>query len=246
MVYIDFHSHTRCSDGSDTPLELILKMKQSGVDAFAITDHDTMQGYFTIRDFAKQEGLMLVPGVEISTKNYHILGLHVDPDYVPFQDFLKYSRSLQKKVCAMRIHKLQERGIPITYDKVERMFPDARLGKQNIFITMLYDEACRDYVREYFPLVQEHELWSLFFGKKDGVAHMVTKEGVEDEEAIEQIHRAGGIAVVAHPFKDAKNPLELERLFATRLDGLEIQPNYGERNIPYVAYAKEKGYLVTY
>ena len=73
MKYIDFHSHTFYSDGSDSPGSLIRAVKTKGVDSLAITDHDTMAGYYKGIEEAKKWNLRLIPGVAESTRKNHIL-----------------------------------------------------------------------------------------------------------------------------------------------------------------------------
>ena len=85
---IDLHVHSTESDGTDTPLELVALAKQVGLHAFALTDHDTIGGLKYARPAAKEAGIELVPGIELSTdyegKEVHILGYYIDennPDF---------------------------------------------------------------------------------------------------------------------------------------------------------------------
>ena len=74
---IDLHAHTNESDGSLSPAELVALAKQIGLDALAITDHDTFDGYETARVFARAAELELVCGIELNTRMY--------PDSAPEQ-----------------------------------------------------------------------------------------------------------------------------------------------------------------
>ena len=80
---IDLHVHSTESDGTLTPTELVTAAKEAGLIAFALTDHDTCQGVQTAQDAAKDAGIELSPGIELSTvyhgKEVHIVGLYVDP-----------------------------------------------------------------------------------------------------------------------------------------------------------------------
>ena len=66
--WIDLHSHTTASDGSLTPQELISLASQTGLDALAITDHDTFAGYEEAVPFGREADLDLVRGIELNSK----------------------------------------------------------------------------------------------------------------------------------------------------------------------------------
>ena len=79
------------------------------------------------------------------------------------------------------------------------------------------------------------------------MAHVEHDEDVHSKEAIDTIHAAGGIAIVAHPFKQVKDfEKEMASLVRKGIDGLEIQPNYGTKNDPFRAYAEKHGLMMTY
>ena len=86
---VDLHSHSSCSDGLDRPAELVRRMAEAGVDALALTDHDTLQGLPEARDEAARLGIELISGVEISADfagqdDIHILALFVDESHEAF------------------------------------------------------------------------------------------------------------------------------------------------------------------
>ncbi len=244
--YIDWHMHTKYSDGVNEPEELVRSAKLLGMDSIAITDHDIMTGYWKARPHALEWNLDLVPGVEVSTEIYHILGLGVQPGDARFQSFLKKVQGLQAKVCEQRIGRLHKAGFPISLEKLHKHFPESRLGKYNVFMTLLKDPESAPQLTKRYPDLSPYQIFKEILGSK-GIAGNVGKEYfVTSQEAIEEIHAAGGLAIVAHPFKQADSPNDLDSLIAEGLDGLEIQPNYAERNDPYKDYAVEKDLLVTY
>lgn len=98
---IDLHVHSTESDGTDTPCELVTLAKQVGLHAFALTDHDTIGGLKYARPAAKEAGIELIPGIELSTdyegKEVHILGYYIDennPDFLKHLDTFVNSRDL--------------------------------------------------------------------------------------------------------------------------------------------------------
>ncbi|HME86971.1 MAG TPA: PHP domain-containing protein [Candidatus Nanoarchaeia archaeon] len=245
MTYVDLHSHTIYSDGDLTPEEVLRRMKEKGIEAGAITDHDAMGGYFKAKEEAKQLGIRLIPGVEVTSPDYHILGLGIDDESEQFKKFLAHSRHVQEDVCARRIERLQEIGMPITLEKVRALYPEARLGKLNILGTMFADPACKEYLQEHTPTLTKEESFKYYL-KRQAKIPWIKGAAIDDEIIIREIHAAGGIAVIAHPFKDVKDMKELELLVEKGLDGIEMQPNYGDRNIPFVDFAREKNLLITY
>ena len=79
MTYADCHAHTNRSDGGNTSKEIIESGKFKGLDLIAITDHDTTAGFFEGIGVAKKWGICLLPGVELTTQEHHLVGLNFDP-----------------------------------------------------------------------------------------------------------------------------------------------------------------------
>ena len=81
---IDLHMHTTVSDGTDTPEEILGRVKENGIDLFAITDHDAIKGCGVIRQMRKPDDPQFLTGVEFSCRDeegqYHILGYGYDPE----------------------------------------------------------------------------------------------------------------------------------------------------------------------
>jgi len=246
--FVDLHSHTLYSDGMNCPQDLVINAKMKGTEVFAITDHDTMAAYKEGKEEAEKWGLTLVPGVEVTVDNYHILGLNVDPNFQPFQDFLQRSRDIQESATRVRVGIMQKHGIPITMEKIKKLFshPQARLGRWSIIYTMLQDPEGMKYFAENNRGQTPDQIFRHYLGSK-GIAGRIPKyQCIDSLEAITAIHEAGGIAAIAHPFKQVKDMKELDVLREMGMDGLEIQPNYTDRNIPFQQYAEKNGLKVTY
>lgn len=242
MVYVDLHMHTNFSDGRPTPEILVKENAILGLDAIAITDHDTMASYEQAKTAAQRWGLQLIPGVEVTTHDYDILGLNVNPYDKQFQGFLDYSKGLQEAIQEQRIVFLQNHGIPISMEKVREYNPGAKIGRFNIALTIMQDPESRAFLSQY----TNNEIYSVVLKQKGLNDDVDSTHQAGAQETIDAIHRAGGIAIVAHPFKQAKRPQQLDELVMMGLDGLEIQPNYGESNHPFEAYARTKGLMITF
>jgi len=243
--YIDLHTHTVYSDGLYTPEILVRALALNGIEVFSKTDHDTLAGYEeTVRE-ADKWGIISVPGIEFSTHNYHILGYGFNVTD-GFLEVVDYSRELQRQNCRKRVEVLADYGVPISLEKVQRNFPNSRLGKMNVFMTMLTDEGCRGYLLKKHGKIIPEEVKAFYFGKGTVLRSDYGSEDLSSHEAISAIHSAGGIAVLAHPGRDVKSMDELEVLLEQGIDGLEIQPNFYENYAVYEAYANENSLLLTY
>ena len=113
---IDLHTHSNCSDGALTPVELVTRAAAAHVEVLALTDHDTVAGLADASSCAANLGVRLVPGVEISAswraQAIHVLGLWIDPGSAPLRLHLQaqatYRALRMRKICA----RLSELGLP--------------------------------------------------------------------------------------------------------------------------------------
>ena len=166
--FVDLHLHTRYSDGMDDPRSVVRNVKMKGIEVFAITDHDTMRGYEEAYDEAQEWGIEIIPGVEISTKKYHILGLGVDHKHRDFRDFLMHIQRLQEKTCEQRIEVLNAHGIPLTMERVVKYSPNSRLGKYNLLIAMIRDKKIMESIDLKNPHESPDEIFRRYIRKGTG------------------------------------------------------------------------------
>ena len=114
---IDLHTHSNCSDGSLSPAALVERAAAAGVQVLALTDHDTVAGLDEAQRAAHEQGLRLVPGVEISAawraQAIHVLGLWIDPASPQLRGMLHAQGELRRvrmrKICA-RLEKMRLPG----------------------------------------------------------------------------------------------------------------------------------------
>jgi 3',5'-nucleoside bisphosphate phosphatase len=195
---IDLHTHTNESDGSYSPEELVRAAIEQGLDALAISDHDTFAGYDQVSAFAHGHGLDLVCGIELSTrmavgksatKNVHLLGyfLHEPPSFA-FREWLAEILLARRARNQQLVERLKERGVAIELHEVEALGRSlagrphfARLLVQKGYATDT-DQAFRKYLAESAPTFVERDSPHLAF-------------------AIQQIVAGGGVPVVAHPIR---------------------------------------------
>jgi len=193
---IDLHSHTNESDGTFTPLELVELAVERGVEALAISDHDTFAGYDQALPEARTRGLDLVCGIELSTRvpgtkayTVHLLGyfLHQPPpkDFRAWLDeLLAGRRDRNHRLVAS----LREKGVEIELGEVERL-GRTLTGRPHFARVLIdkgyvnsFDEAFRRYLGESAPTYVER------------FAPFVAA-------AIERVLEAGGLPVLAHPIR---------------------------------------------
>jgi predicted metal-dependent phosphoesterase TrpH len=223
-MFCDLHMHSTVSDGSLPVRELVREVQRAGVSVFALTDHDSVQGFDEARDEAAQLGLTLIAGVEVSTRldkhELHILGYGFDPEHPELARHLSTQRSAREGRIPAIVARLQSLGLAITSEDVFRVAGQGAPGRPhvaralvNLGIVKDMDEAFRRYLAD------------------GGPAH-VMKDVPCPADAIAWIHAAGGKAVWAHPLarplhRTGGFDLLLRELEAQGLDGVEeVHPSH--------------------
>ncbi len=189
----DLHSHTTASDGQLTPTQLIARAVEKGVEMFAITDHDTVDGLVEahIANQAHETPLKLINGCEISTRwnsfDIHIVGLNIDITHAGLLTFLAHQRQL-REVRAQEIgERLAKAGIEGAYAGAKAIAGDAALSRGHYARWLADNGHATD-----MPSVFKKYL-------ARGKTGYVPNNWGDMANAIEHIHQAGGVAVLAHP-----------------------------------------------
>lgn len=239
---MDLHLHTTHSDGTTTAKQIVKDCAMLGLETIAITDHDETKGYYEAVEEANKWGMKVIPGVEITTNDYHILGYGIDLENKELQTFLENNRRLAREKTYRRIAKLEEAGIPISKEKLDKQFPNQMLNKAHIAMTMMLDSECKEYVGRK----DTSELIKSYLGKDKPAGQIEKINFPEPEKVIKIIHNAGGKAVLAHPAKDVSDLVEIDIMREAGLDGIEYQPRFGNQNKLYINYAKKHKMIITY
>lgn len=192
MKYIDLHVHSNKSDGSFSPRELVSYALEKGLSAFALTDHDTIDGIPEVMEAAASTGLEVIPGIELSTENegkdIHIVGLYIDienPDFLSYLTHFQDSRHLRnKKLCRMLSEAL---SIDLTFEKLQAAYPGAVITRSHY----------AQYLTDTGVVKSAHEAFERYIG--DHAPYFIPREKVTPQQGIDLIRRAGGIPVLAHP-----------------------------------------------
>ncbi|HHT01059.1 MAG TPA: PHP domain-containing protein [Thiomicrospira sp.] len=201
---VDFHCHTTASDGSLSPFEIINLAIKHEVTTLAITDHDTTAGFEQVLDYATENGVQLISGVEASCTwnghTIHIVGLDFDYENQALQAGLKSIRELRTERAKNIIEKLSDKPhIPIENleNKLWQMVGEGVVGRGH-FAQLLQEEGLVKNGKQAFDR----------YLKKGKVAH-VGCEWPELATVVNWITQANGIAVIAHPsiYKFTSNKL---------------------------------------
>ena len=189
----DLHCHSTASDGALSPAELVLRAKEQGVTALALTDHDTTDGITEALQISADSGINLIPGIEVScswnNKCFHIVGLNIDPDYLPLQQGLKNLRMTRLERAKKIASKLEKKQITGAYEAVSNA-----VGRGMVTRTHFADFLLGNH---HVSTMQEAFDRYLGLGKPAFVA----TQWAELDEAVNWITGAGGIAVLAHPMR---------------------------------------------
>lgn len=214
---IDLHVHSTESDGTLTPIELVQKAYEMGLSAFAITDHDTVNGIAPAKEVAKNLGIEFITGVELSTEYHetevHIVGLLLDETSPIFLEHLTNFRSSRDERNEKMFLKLQEEGFDINTSRLKEMFPDAVLTRAHV----------ARYLLEKGYINSISAAFDTYIG--DNCRCYIPRKKISPQEAIAVIHAAGGLAIMAHPIlyrlKDKDLRILISDCKASGLDGIE-------------------------
>ncbi|MEU2586822.1 PHP domain-containing protein [Streptomyces avermitilis] len=215
---IDLHTHSTASDGTDTPAELVRNAGAAGLDVVALTDHDSTRGHAEAIA-ALPERLTLVTGAELSCRlngvGMHMLAYLFDPEEPELLAERELVRDDRVPRAQGMITKLQELGVPVTWEQVARIAGDGSVGRPHI-ASALVELGVVETVSDAFT-----PEWLA-----DGGRAYVEKHELDPFDAIRLVKAAGGVTVFAHPAASKRGRTVPEsaigELSAAGLDGIEV------------------------
>ncbi|MBA1146550.1 PHP domain-containing protein [Ectothiorhodospiraceae bacterium WFHF3C12] len=223
----DLHSHSTASDGALAPAQLVQRALAHGVTHLALTDHDTVAGIAEARGAASHQGLVLIPGVEISAswsgRHLHIVGLGVEPDQPALNQALEHIQGLRADRARRMDEGLRRRGIEGVLESARGLAGDAPVTRTHFARVLLQrgyggsmDRVFRHFLRRGKP----------------GYARV---EWPAMADAVDWIRGAGGIAVLAHPFGYGLTRAWLRRICEAFVDaggqGIEVATGTSSANM---------------
>ncbi|MEU9988357.1 PHP domain-containing protein [Streptomyces sp. NPDC048045] len=240
---IDLHCHSTASDGTDTPAELVRHAAAAGLDVVALTDHDTTRGHAEATA-ALPEGLTLVTGAELSCRvdgiSMHMLAYLFDPEEPALLAERELVRDDRVPRARGMVAKLNELGVPVTWEQVERIAAGGSVGRPHV-ASALVELGVVPTVSDAFT-----EEWLA-----DGGRAFVKKHETDPFEAIRLVKAAGGVSVFAHPAATKRGRTVPEstiaEMAAAGLDGIEVDhmDHDADSRTRLRGLAKELGLLVT-
>ena len=210
--FVDLHTHSTASDGSRAPVDVVRAAQAARLSAIALTDHDTLAGLGEAVDEGARLGVEVVRGIELSAvegqHETHILGLHLS-DVAEMEHSLVELRQMRMNRAQRIVERLNTLGIPVRMEAVLEQAKGGAIGRPHVARALIAGGWCLD-LREAFEK---------YLG--NGRSAFVPKERLLMVDAIGLIHRAGGLAILAHPAQ-AGTRERIATLVAEGLDGVEV------------------------
>ncbi|MFZ4173307.1 PHP domain-containing protein [Streptomyces griseoincarnatus] len=215
---IDLHTHSTASDGTDTPAELVRKAAAAGLDVVALTDHDTTRGHAEALA-ALPQGLTLVTGAELSCRldgvSMHLLAYLFDPEEPALLAERELVRDDRVPRAKGMIAKLNELGVPVTWEQVARIAGNGSVGRPHVASALVELGVVGSVSDAFTPE------WLA-----DGGRAYVPKHETDPFEAVRLVKNAGGVAVFAHPAAVKRGRTvpdsAVAELARAGLDGIEV------------------------
>jgi 3',5'-nucleoside bisphosphate phosphatase len=243
-VRIDLHTHSRASDGTQTPGELVRAAAASGIDVLGLTDHDTAHGWEEASEAAVAAGISLVPGMEISTRHagrgVHLLAYLPDPKYPPLVDQLTRILEGRDARVPVMLRKLQALGIHITAADVRRVACTAKAsGRPHVADALIGLGVVRDREQAFAEFLSP------------GRPAYANRYAAALVEMVEIVSGAGGVSVLAHPWgrhdRTTLDEAAIAELAERGLAGIEVDHQDHDRGTrdELRAIARNFGLVVT-
>jgi hypothetical protein len=226
----DLHTHSDYSDGIFSPQNVVRKAKEAGVKNLALTDHNSINGIAEAQKEARIQGINLISGVELRSKEGEILGYFInfkDPEFI---NKIKIIQERSEEVLKNTLKELEKRGINAKYDEVL----DTKQKRDNPLVAYL------------FKFLKNKNLISIK-EVKEFMKGDLFEPHFSTEEVIHMINDSGGVAVLAHPWysKTFLDETRIKELVTTGLKGIEID-NGGRGEEMEKSLAKIRDYAKKY
>lgn len=217
----DLHAHTWYSDGKYAPKKVVETAKKAGIKTIAITDHETVAGIQEAVAAGKDAGVEVVPGIEFSTRvkevEAHILGLWIDPENPGITEIVKNKRAERARRAEKIVEKLQALKIGIHMDHVKKVVSKGNIGRPHIAQALVNVGAVTEFEEAFRRYIGRH-----------GPAY-VARESLSPGDAIDLIHEAKGVAVLAHGLIGGPQREHVKMIADMGLDAVEaVHPKLTE------------------
>ena len=242
-MLVDFHMHSIYSDGVKSPEELLRHALDCNLSMMALTDHDEIDGIKALRTAQEQldpeKTIKIINGCEFSAdykdKSIHILGYRFDETNKELRDFIKYFKSKREERIDEIIKRCNNAGYFISKDELLKKFPKTQAYGRPHIGQLLIDGGYAKDINDVFKDIL----------RKDSPCY-VPKVKIEVPYIIDIIHKAGGLAVMAHPKLVTSDEYVVEMLVYD-FDGMEVyHTKHNDDDVKrYKALAKEHNLFIT-
>ncbi len=231
---VDLHTHTVYSDGGLSPNQLMVAAKEAGLTALAVTDHDNTKAIEVAILKGKEFGIEVIPAIEItayidSVNDFHILGYFINARHRALQKRLEFFQKSREEASKEIVKKLNDFGYKIVFKDLKDQ-TKGTIVKPHIANMVISKPDNQEKLAADFGKIPTTGEFIEKYLNPTGLAY-VAREVATPQEAIDLIHEAEGLAVLAHPCwsltEKIKNKLVfadswLEKLVKMGLDGLEV------------------------
>jgi len=211
--YIDLHMHSTRSDGSFPPSKVVHWAAELGLSAISLTDHDSVAGVAEAQSVGAEVGVEVIAGTELSAQeenmDVHILGYFVDHENSDLLSCLQTYQAARVERAEKMVAKLNRMGVGIQMSQVLAKAGDGAVGRPHVADVL---------VEEGFVFSNDQAFYKyLGYGKPAYQPKFTLTPG----EAVDVIHAAGGLAILAHPKLYGRDAM-IPGLIEQGLDGIEV------------------------
>jgi predicted metal-dependent phosphoesterase TrpH len=243
-VRIDLHAHSNVSDGTQPPADVIASAAEAALDVVALTDHDSTDGWTEAAAAARERGVALVPGMEISCRtsegiSVHLLSYLHDPDHPGLLEEITKAKDA-RFTRAERMVSLLAEDYPLSWDDViHHVAPGATLGRPHIADALVAAGVVADRSEAFDTILTSRS------------RYWVQHYAPDPAYAVELVRDAGGVPVFAHPVASSRGRIVGDKTYREMIDaglaGLEIdhRDNPEEGRVFLRRLAQRHGLLVT-
>lgn len=217
---IDLHTHSYCSDGTFSPEGLVILAKKQGLSAIALTDHDTIDGLDLFQEAGEKHGIETIGGIEFAARyagfhqpELHIVGLGLSSGHPALTERMAQIQKDRQERNIQMVKQLQEIGFPISMEEVQQCAGGEIVTRAHFATVLLQKRLVHD----------RNEVFLRYLSP--GCPGYVARKVLTPQDCIETIHKAGGVAILAHPtlyhLDDDQLRLVVQELCGYGLDGIE-------------------------
>ena len=218
MDFVDLHVHSNASDGTFSPSQVVELAKNAGLDAFALTDHDTTAGVPEALEKGRDLNIEVIPRIDVSSSfdgtEIHILGLFVNSDDPVLAAMLEKMRISRDRRNEKMLENLAADGISFTKEELCGDNPDTIITRAHIAHALVAKGICSGMDQAFKKYLQY------------GGRYCPQKEHLSPEEVVKTLISNGAFVALAHPFQYKFGDKKTQELIAHMADlgmkGLEV------------------------